>query len=126
MPNKYTTPDEARTTLKRLGVKPGTTIYTLCRRVSTSGMSRVIDLFVIHKNQPVSIAWCAAALMSYSLDSHSNGYGLKVSGAGMDMGFHVVYSLGSVLWPKGTPKPHGTRNGEPDQDGGYALRQRWL
>lgn len=44
----------------------------------------------------------------------------------MDMGFHVVYALGSALWPDGTPAPHGTRNGEPDTAGGYALKHEWL
>ena len=52
--------------------------------------------------------------------------GLRVSGCGMDMGFHVVYNLGYALWPDGTPEPHGTRNGAPDSDGGYALKHRWL
>ena len=42
------------------------------------------------------------------------------------LGYHVVYNLGYTLWPKGTSKPHGTRNGEPDSDGGYALRQYWV
>jgi len=44
----------------------------------------------------------------------------------IDMGFHVVYNLGRTLWPEGTPEPHGTRNGEPDRDGGYALNHQWL
>jgi hypothetical protein len=44
----------------------------------------------------------------------------------MDMGFDLVYSLGSALWPNGTDTPHGTRNGEPDSDGGYALKQSAL
>jgi hypothetical protein len=51
---------------------------------------------------------------------------LVIGGCGMDMGFHVVYTLGSYLWPAGPDKPRGTRNGEPDSDGGYALKHRWL
>ena len=124
MPNRHLSEVDARAQLKRLGVKPGSTVYTVLRHVSASGMSRVIDLFVIHKGEPCRISHAAAALMSYNLDSKHDG--LKVGGAGMDMGFHVVYSLGSHLWPKGTAKPHGTRNGKPDRDGGYALKQRWL
>jgi hypothetical protein len=42
------------------------------------------------------------------------------------MGFAAVYNLGYALWPNGTPEPHGTRNGVPDRDGGYALKQCWL
>jgi hypothetical protein len=52
--------------------------------------------------------------------------GITIGGCGMDMGFELVYQLGYALWPNGTPAPHGTRNGEPDTNGGYALRQRWL
>jgi hypothetical protein len=55
-----------------------------------------------------------------------NREGIVVGGCGMDMGFHLVYNLGATLWPKGTEKPHGTRNGEPDTSGGYALKSRWI
>lgn len=51
---------------------------------------------------------------------------IKIGGCGMDMGFALVYELGMKLWPDGTPEPHGQRNGEPDSNGGYALRQRWI
>lgn len=37
-----------------------------------------------------------------------------------------VYSLGRTLWPDGTRAPHGRRNGQPDSDGGYALKHSWL
>jgi hypothetical protein len=46
--------------------------------------------------------------------------GITVGGGGMDMGFHLVYNLGRVLWPFGF-KRAGKRC-----DGGYALRQEWL
>jgi hypothetical protein len=52
--------------------------------------------------------------------------GVKVAGCGMDMGFHLIYSLSYALFPKGTDAPHGTRNGVPDSDGGYALKHEWL
>ena len=51
---------------------------------------------------------------------------LKTQGCGMDMAFDAVYTLGSSLWPLGTPTPHSTRNGEPDTCGGYALNHRSL
>lgn len=71
-----------------------------------------------------NIGYLAARAMGDTWDSDRQG--IKVGGCGMDMGFHLVYSLGSTLWPKGTPKPHGTRNGEPDRAGGYALKKEWL
>jgi len=87
---------EAREALLEI-LKPGATVYTSCSHVARSGMSRTIELCV-----PV------------------------VGGCGMDMGFAVVYDLGLSLWPAGTPAPHGTRNGEPDSNGGYALKHSWL
>ena len=40
---------------------------------------------------------------------------IRVSGAGMDVGFHVVYSLSRILY-------EGTGAG----DAGYFLNHRWL
>lgn len=71
-----------------------------------------------------SIAWLASRATGYTLDRDRGG--LKMGGCGMDMGFQAVYSLGRAMWPNGTPKPHGTRNGDPDRDGGYALKHTWL
>lgn len=71
-----------------------------------------------------SIGWLAARAMHDGFDRDRTG--IKASGCGMDMGFSLVYNLGATLWPKGTPKPHGSRNGEPDRAGGYALKHTWL
>jgi hypothetical protein len=119
--------DDARARLLTM-LKPGDRVYTVLRHVSASGMSRRISLVVAttdHDGKPAvtSIDWLAARLLSYR--QHDRG-GLVVGGCGMDMGFHLVYALGSALWPDGTPEPHGRRNGEPDTAGGYALRHEWL
>lgn len=119
--------EDARTRLLSM-LKPGDRVYTVLRHVSSSGMSRRISLVIPttdHDGKPAvtSIDWLAARVLSYR--QHDKG-GLMVSGCGMDMGFHVVYALGSALWPDGTPEPHGRRNGEPDTAGGYALRHEWL
>lgn len=108
----------------RAMLKPGDTVYTRLNHCSRSGMMRVIDLFVIRDNEPRRITWsaCQATGTAYN-DRHE---GMRMDGCGMDMGFAAVYHLGRVLWPVGTPEPHGTRNGEPDRDGGYALKHRWL
>jgi len=71
-----------------------------------------------------SIGWSAAHATGYKYDPDRQG--LRMGGAGMDMGFAAVYALGCALWPKGTPKPHGTRNGVPDREGGYAIKHAWL
>lgn len=104
-------------------IKSGETVYTVLRHVSQSGMSRNIDLFVIRKNQLRCITHDVGTLLD--MKQARNG-GLTVSGCGMDMGYHIVYALGSAIWPKGTRKAHSTRNGKPDHDGGYALNHKWI
>lgn len=141
---------ESQDTLRKM-LKPGDEVYCILRHRSASGMSRVIDLAIPYRDYrmvyPVkadgstdyeakpkkrytgkmrirSIGWLAAKAMGDNFDADRQG--IKVSGCGMDMGFHTVYQLGAYLWPKGTPKPHGRRNGEPDSEGGYALKHAWL
>ena len=105
-------------------LQPGDVIFTRLNHVSASGMTRWLDLFVIRDNEPQRLTWSAAAATDYIYCDRRES--LKIEGCGMDMGFSAVYSLGRALWPDGTDSPHGTRNGEPDTDGGYALKQRWL
>lgn len=106
-------------------LKPGATVYTILNHKSASGMSRAISLVIGGKNgEIIKLDWYAIKAGLGKFDQ-TNG-GIKVSGCGMDMGFHLVYNLGRMLWPNGTKKPHGTRNGAPDTDGGYALKQSWL
>ena len=105
-------------------LKPGDTVYTRIDHVARSGMMRVIDLFIIRDNEPHCITWqvCKAVDRKYNRRHE----GLEANGCGMDMCFDAVYRLGRALWPNGTDKPHGTRNGQPDMAGGYTLKQRSL
>ena len=105
-------------------LKPGTEVFTQLRHVSKSGMTRWLDVYTVIDGSIRNITWdvCAAADFTFCSRRHA----LKIEGCGMDMGFSAVYSLGRALYPQGTDSPHGMRNGEPDTDGGYALRQRWL
>lgn len=88
-------------------IKPGDTVYCVLRHVSQSGMSRVIAPIVFRDNEPLFIGWNVARLLDFRFDSKKEG--VKVGGAGMDMGFHLVYSLSSSLFGDG-----------------YALTSRWL
>ncbi|CAB5144638.1 hypothetical protein UFOVP147_24 [uncultured Caudovirales phage] len=115
--------NEARDTLRAM-LKPNDVIYTRLNYCARSGMSRVIDLFVMRDNEPRRITWLACQALGEKYNEQHEG--LKMTGCGMDMGFSAVYNLGYALWPNGTTEPHGTRNGEPDSNGGYALKQRWL
>lgn len=136
----------------RESLAPGDTVYTVLRNVSRSGMSRRIDLYKMTADGPLYLTGYAAN----ALGERSPDGGLKVDGCGMDMGFHLVYSLSRVLFPEGFGvvgslpddahkyraiteggarayvaqgvKFHG-RNGDAsgwDNDGGYALSHRWL
>lgn len=104
-------------------VKPGSKVFVKCDHVSRSGMMRHLDLYATHKGELIRLTGYAADLLDYRTTDRG---ALKVGGCGMDMGFAVVYELGRALWPKGTSKPHGTRNGEPDTCGGYALKHSWM
>ena len=104
-------------------IKPGQTIYCTLRSVSANGVQRRISLHTIHKGQLISLDHTASVLTGCTL---SDKGGIVCNGCGMDMGFDLVYSLGQSLWPNGTPRPHGTRNGQPDKDGGYALNHTWI
>lgn len=118
---------EAIAELKKI-LKPGDTVYSVLRHVSASGMSRRIDFYalVTEDRKPRLRFLSGYIARAVGLRRHPRKDGLVVGGCGMDAGFHVVYELGATMWPKGTAKPHGTRNGEPDTDGGYALRHEWI
>jgi hypothetical protein len=107
-------------------LRPGDVLYTVVRHVSASGMSRSISVLRVTRGatgRPPEVEsldfWVSRAVKEKIDRKHG---GVVQSGGGMDMGFHLVYLLGRCLWPDGTPKPHGTRNGKPDSDGGYALK----
>ncbi len=112
----------------RAMLRPGDTVSTILRHVSASGMQREISLTIARLDSSGSpstydITYRAAEAMGERIGKRG---GIVAGGCGMDMGFSLVYSLGHALWPNGTPEPHGTRNGEPDTCGGYALKHRWL
>lgn len=134
-------------------LQPGDTVYTNLRHVSRSGMMRVIQLTLIKDNEPRDITYLVAPLIEGYNERHG---GAKISGCGMDMGFEMVYTLSRYLFPDGfgvlgydKSIPQGLRpetkedadfmrackvefrgrNGDEsgwDNDGGYALKQRWL
>tara|TARA_R100001443_G_scaffold23229_1_gene35451 strand:+ start:137 stop:493 length:357 start_codon:yes stop_codon:yes gene_type:complete len=105
-------------------IKPNDIIYTQLEHVSRSGMTRFIKVRQIEKDYPYDLTYLASVALGWKYSGRYHA--IKVEGCGMDMGFHLIYSLGQVLWPNGTDEPHGIRNGEPDSAGGYAITQRWL
>lgn len=131
MPTKVSQEDrDASIAQLRDWLKPGDTVYTILRSVSKSGMSRVISCRIFlngDATNPRILDYHIARAVGYTHDREREG--LKVHGCGMDMGFDVVYNLGRVLWPEGFKVEGRGRNGDTsgwDNDGGYALKQRWL
>jgi hypothetical protein len=71
----------------------GSTIYAVIRSVAPSGMSRTMDLFVIHDGELLYLS-------GYFLDIHKTFYSrdkatnaIRVKGTGMDMVFDTVRTL---------------------------------
>jgi len=86
-------------------LNPGDTVYTVLRKVSKSGMTRQISLYTVRDNTPHWLTYSASKVLGWPM----RGDNLVVSGCGMDMGFHTVYTLSQYLF-----------------DGGYKLKQSWL
>lgn len=113
-------------------IKPGDTVTTVMLNRSRSGMQRTIEAMICRDGEVQAIGWAVARALDWRFDRNRGG--VKVNGCGMDMGFHLVYTLSSVLFPDGyvpaeAGKDYG-RNGvaatQRDPDGGYALTHRWL
>ena len=91
--------EEAKKALiENYGIKPGTLIYTKLNHVSGSGMSRSISLLMVCEGRILDLTWVASRILGSKRDEKHGG--IKVGGCGMDMGFHLVYSLGRRLFDK--------------------------
>lgn len=91
-------------------LKEGQTVYTILRSVSANGMSRHISLVAVDSDGGLNdITYYAAAALGESLYEKNGHRSIRQNGAGMDMGFNLVYNLSSVLYGDG-----------------YRLTQRWL
>lgn len=97
--------EEARATLRELVERSqkrrdgSPVIYTFLRHVSKSGMSRDITLKLVDIEGTLrDITYTAAlAIGEKPRDSYGRRV-IRVHGCGMDMGFHLVYCLSSVLF----------------------------
>lgn len=123
----------------------GSTAHTILRHISSSGMTRWISVIGPDNND---VSWAVARAMGDKLAARYGG--IKVGGCGMDMGFHLVYSMSRTLYPEGhactgvdyrnsgqtgdhvcpsNDHSNGDREyqvGKTHSDGGYAVSQRWL
>jgi len=94
-------------------LKEGTKVYTILRSVSSSGMTRHISLVIANGDEVIDITYYAAHALEDRLIESKGHRAIRVNGCGMDMGFHLVYNLSSVLF-KGQDRA------------GYVLKQGWL
>ena len=88
-------------------IKEGDTLWTQLHHVTKSGMTRYIGVRLLKDDYPYNYTYHVAKALDWKLsDKHE---GVKVGGCGMDMGFHLIYSLSHALYGDG-----------------YAIKQRWL
>jgi len=112
---------------------PGTTIYVANKHTARSGMMRVLSCYKVKGGRIhwISCYWIGLAL-SYAVDRRREG--VRVSGCGMDMGFHLVNSLSYALHgmkdkgdgakPENAGRPFTPRRGH--FRAGYSLKHEWL
>ena len=94
-------------------IKPGQTVYCVIRKVSPSGMSRNISLHIVQGDQMRGIDTLASDALGWPL---AQGGGIRVSGCGMDMCFHTVYTLSRILF----------QDSDNKADQGYSLKHSTL
>ena len=97
--------------IKRLKeeIKKGDTLWTQLNHVSQSGMTRHISVRQIKKDYPLDWTRLVSIALDWKEAKNRCGGGIKVGGCGMDMGFHLIYTLSSVLY-----------------NDGYAIKHSWL
>ena len=80
---------------------PGSRVRCVLRHVSASGMTRWIDLYAVADGELVYLTGYAETVLEGWYKRGRAHDGLKIEGAGMDMGFALVYALSSRLYPDG-------------------------
>jgi hypothetical protein len=97
-------------------------VWQFVTHVTRSGMSRSIRSVAIVDGEPYVLDYRISRILDWSTDQRNGG--VKVSGVGMDMGFHLVYSLSRALYGKPTGDAECINGRKVDV--GYRLKQRWL
>lgn len=101
--------------LKEIFKEDGFNVYCKNHHTSRSGMMRVIEFWSEKGND---LTEYFHILTGYNYHNKYNG--LRVTGVGMDMGFHVVYTVSGKLYDKFTDS-YGR-----ERDGGYVLKNLWV
>jgi len=89
------------------------TLYTNLKHVSSSGMSRDMKVLAVVDGEIIDVTYYIGKLDIGTIKERNGQRVIRVGGAGMDMGFHVVYSVSAVLY------------GYQDR-GAYTIRHEWI
>lgn len=118
---------QAIETLAHIGVKPGARLYTKVIHVSSSGMSRTVDVYFVGKDRRIQwLTGLIARATAMRFDDKRGG--IVLGGCGFDAGHEVVYRLGRAMFPKGGAVKKSVRafqeeraGNKRETDGGYLL-----
>lgn len=85
---------EAVDTLKQWGLVDGSTVFAKVNKVSSSGMTRNIGLYIVDQKEarPVDISYHAAKALEWGYKDGYDG-GVRATGCGMDMLFATIDAL---------------------------------
>lgn len=97
---------------------PHSTVWVTTIKVSRDGMSRDVLVLGTKDNLIVDVTLHVARVLGYKMDRDRGS--LRIHGAGMDMHFHLVYSLSRILYAD-----YDT-SGEDHRDPGYLLSKTSL
>ena len=92
-------------------VKP--TLYTNLKSVSSSGMSRDMKVLAVVEGEIVDITYYVGKLDIGTIKERNGQRVIRVGGCGMDMGFHVVYTVSAILYGY-------------EERGAYTIRHEWI
>ena len=91
----------------RKQLRAGDVVYTSLEHAAASGMQRVIGLHIYRGARGethYNISGYAAKVLGQRL--HAKHFGVVMNGAGMDMGFDLVYRLSNALFGDGYKLTH--------------------
>ena len=89
------------------------TLYTNLKSVSSSGMSRDMKVLAVVEGEIVDITYYVGKLDIGTIKERNGQRVIRVGGCGMDMGFHVVYTVSAILYGY-------------EERGAYTIRHEWI
>jgi hypothetical protein len=89
------------------------TLYTNLKSVSSSGMSRDMKVLAVVEGEIVDVTYYVGKLDIGTIKERNGQRVIRVGGCGMDMGFHVVYTVSAILYGY-------------EERGAYTIRHEWI